>query len=235
MAISVGAQNIQSFKKISLEFLEKHPISEADYSFLTYNSGVKTMSTFQTKFFSNSQVKDVIESITSRSGSSSRLDLALEEAKKLFARGSGSRPQAKKVVVIYTDKEPTGDARGAAAERVGKEMEDGGIQIVVVLLNMTSVPETYEDVTPNRESVIPTHSEENPKKVVDKIDNVLKAGTIKQFGLILRFLYSKMTRLRVVVFFIYLLFFCIINRKLARYHAKANTSQCSDAMNLHYW
>lgn len=191
IAISVGAQNIQSFKKISLEFLEKHPISEADYSFLTYNSGVKTISTFQTKFFSNSQVKDVIESITSRRGSSSRLDLALEEAKKLFARGSGSRPQAKKVVVIYTDKEPTGDAKGAAAERVAKEMGDGGIQIVVVLLNMTSVPETYEDVTPNRESVIPTHSEENPKKVVDKIDNVLKAGTIKQFGLILRFLCSK--------------------------------------------
>ena len=191
IAISVGAQNIQTFKKISLEFLEKHPISEADYSFLTYNSGVKTISTFQTKFFSNSQVKDAVESITSRRGSSSRLDLALEEAKKLFARGSGSRPQAKKVVVIYTDKEPTGDAKGAAAERVAKEMGDGGIQIVVVLLNMTSVPETYEDVTPNRESVIPTHSEENPKKVVDKINSVLKAGTIKQFGLILRFLCSK--------------------------------------------
>ena len=182
VAVSLGAQNMPAFKKISLEFLEKHPISEVGYSFLTYNSGVKTISTFQTKFFSNSQVKDVIESIPSRTGSSSRLDLALEEAKKLFTIASGGRPLAKRVVVIYTDKEPTGDVRGAAAEKIAKEMENGEIQIVVIALNMTAVPETYEVITPNRESVIPTHTKEKPREVVDKIDNVLKAGTFRLDG-----------------------------------------------------
>ena len=176
MAVSVGTQNIPMFTKISLEFLDKHPISETGYSFLTYNSGVKTISTFQTKYSSDSEIKGVIRNILPRAGISSRMDLALAEAKKLFANGSGSRPHAKKVVVIFTDAEPTGDTGGSAAAKVAREMEDEGIQIVAVVLNMSYVPETCELVTPNKESVISTNSSENPKEVVKKIDNVLKEG-----------------------------------------------------------
>ena len=176
MAVSVGTQNIPMFTKISLEFLDKHPISETGYSFLIYNSGVKTISTFQTKYSSDSEIKGVIRNILPRAGISSRLDLALAEAKKLLANGSGSRPQAKKVVVIFTDVEPTRDTGGSAAAKVAREMEDEGIQIVAVVLNMSSVPETCEVVTPNKESVISTNSSENPKEVVKKIDNVLKEG-----------------------------------------------------------
>ena len=176
MAVSVGAQNIPMFTKISIEFLDKHPVSETGYSFLTYNSGVKTISTFQTKYSSDSEIKGVIENILPRAGISSRLDLALAEAKKLLANGFGSRPHAKKVVVIFTDVEPTGDIGGSAAAQVAREMEDEGIQIVAIVLNMNSVPETCEVVTPNKESVISTNSSENPKEVVKKIDNVLKEG-----------------------------------------------------------
>ena len=176
IAVSVGSQNIASFKKISVELLDKHPIRDTGYSFLTYNSGVKTINTFQTKYFSNSQVKNVIENILPRAGVSSRLDLALAKAKQLLTIGSGSRPQAKKVVVIYTDTEPTGDAGGVAAAKTAKAMEAEGIQIIVVVLDMKSVPEVCEVVTPNKESVIPTTGDEDPEKVVEKIDEVLKGG-----------------------------------------------------------
>ena len=177
IAVSIGPQNIPSFKKISLELLDKHPVSETGYGFLTYNAGVTTMKNFQTKFSSDSQVKQIIENqILPRVGISSRLDLALAEAKKLFANGSGSRPHAKKVVVVYTDREPTGDTGGTAAAKLSKDMEEEGIQIVVVVLDMSSVPKTYEVITPNKESVIPTDSGESPKEVVTKIDNLLKEG-----------------------------------------------------------
>ena len=180
IAVSVGSLNLPTFKKISLELLDKHPISETGYSFLTYNSEVKTISNFQTKYSSDSQVKNVIENILPRVGMSSRLDLALAEAKKLFANGSGSRPHAKKVVVVYTDKEPTGDVKGAAAGNTAKEMEDQGIQVIVVLLKMSSVPEVFEIVTPNKESVVPTSGGEDPKAVVKKIDDVLKGGLFNE-------------------------------------------------------
>lgn len=176
IAVSVGAQNTPSFKRISLELLDKHPVSATGYSFLTYNSGVKAINTFQTTYSSNAQVKNVIENIQPRAGVSSRLDLALTEAKKLFANGSGSRPHARKVVVIYTDTEPTGDDGGDAVAKTAKAMEDEGIQIIVVVLNMSSVPQVCEVITPNKESVIPTTDGEDPKEVVKKIDNVLKEG-----------------------------------------------------------
>ena len=163
-----------------MELLDKHPIRDTGYSFLTYNSGVKTINTFQTKYSSNSQVKNVIENILPRAGMSSRLDLALAEAKQLLTNGSGSRPQAKKVVVIYTDTEPTGDAGGVAAAKTAKAMEAEGIQIIVVVLDMKSVPEVCEVVTPNKESVIPTTGDEDPEKVVEKIDEVLKGGMFEQ-------------------------------------------------------
>lgn len=173
IAVSLGARNMPHFRKISLELLDKHPISKRGYSFLTYNSGVKTINTFQKTYSSDSQVKSVIENLPSRVGSTSRLDLALAEAKMLFTNGSGSRPHAKKVVVIYTDQEQTGD--DAAAE-ISKAMEGEGIQVIVVVLNTRYVPPFCEVVTPNKDSCIPTTTDEEPNEVVGKIDNVLKQG-----------------------------------------------------------
>lgn len=174
IAVSLNAQNMPYFRKMSLELLDKHPISEAGYSFLTYNSRVRTVNTFQKKYSSDSQVKSVIKKLPSRVGRTSRLDLALAEAKKLFANGSGSRPHAKKVVIIYTDQDQTGDA---AAGKTSKAMEAEGIQIIFVVLKMRYVPPICEVVTPNKESCIPTTTEE-PKKTVNKIDEVLKKGML---------------------------------------------------------
>jgi len=162
------------FRKMSLELLDKHPIGETAYSFLTYNSRVKTVNTLRKKYSSDSQVKSVIENLSSRVGRTSRIDLALAEAKKLFANGSGSRPHAKKVVIIYTDQDQTGDD---AAGKTSKAMEAEGIQIIFVVLKMRYVPSICEVVTPNKESCIPTTKEE-PKKTVDKIDEVLKKGML---------------------------------------------------------
>ena len=175
IAVSLDAQNMPYFRKISLELLDKNPISKTGYSFLTYNSRVKTVNTFQKKYSSDSEVKSVIEKLPSRVGSASRLDLALVEAQKLFANGSGSRPHARKVVIIYTDQDQTGDA---AAGKTSKAMEAGGIQIIFVVLKMRYVPRICEEVTPNKESCIPTTKEE-PKKTIDKIDKVLKGGTFR--------------------------------------------------------
>ena len=163
------------FRRISLELLDRHPISNTGYSFLTYNSGVRRIRTFQRKFSSDSQVKSVIEKLPSRLGFRSRLDLALADAKKLFASGLGSRPHARKVVVIYTDQEQTGSDAAAAAE-ISKAMEAEGIQIIVVLLNMRNIPPICEVITPNKISIIPLKPDEGPKKGVDKIDEVLKGG-----------------------------------------------------------
>lgn len=173
IAVSLGAENMPSFREISLELLNNHPISRTGYSFLTYNSGVKTINTFKQKFSSDSQVKNIIENLPSRVGLSSRLDLALAEAKKLFSNGSGSRPHAKKVVVIYTDQDQTGDT--AAATELSKVMEAEGIQIIVVVLDMVNPPPICEVVAPNKESVI-LIIDEGPKEVVDKIDKVLTEG-----------------------------------------------------------
>ena len=175
IAVSLSAQNMPYFRKISLELLDKHPISETGYSFLTYKSRVKTVNTFQKKYSSDSQVKSVIEKLPSRVGRTSRLDLALAEAKKLFANGSGSRPHANKVVIIYTDQDQTGDA---AAGKTSKAMEGEGIQVIFVVLKMRYIPSICEVVTPNKESCIPTTKEE-PKKTVDKIDEVLKKGMLE--------------------------------------------------------
>ena len=174
IAVSLNTQNMPYFRKIALELLDKHAISETGYSFLTYNSRVKTINTFRKKYSSDSQVKSVIEKLPSRVGRTSRLDLALAEVKKLFANGSGSRPHARKVVIIFTDQDQTGDD---AADKTSKAMLAEGIQIIFVVLKMRYLPPICEVVTPNKESCIPTKKEE-PKKTVDKIDDVLKKGML---------------------------------------------------------
>lgn len=175
IAVSVGLRNMPFFKKMGIELLDRYPISRAAYSFLTYNSGIRRVHTFQRKFSSDSQVKAVVQNLPARLGSRARLDLALVEAKKLFTVGSGSRPHARKVVVIYTDREQTGSDTAAAA-KTSKEMEKEGIQIIVILLNMRNVPPICGVVTPNKISIIPSKPEEGPKVGVDKINEVLKEG-----------------------------------------------------------
>lgn len=175
--VSVGLRNMPFFKKIGIELLDRYPISKTAYSFLTYNSVIRRVHTFQTKFSSDSQVKAVMKNLPARLGSRARLDVALLEAQKLFAEGSGSRPHARKVVVVYTDREQTGSDLAAAA-KISKEMEQEGVQIIVVLLSMSNIPPICEVVTPNKISVIPTKPEEGPKEGVDKIDEVLKEGIL---------------------------------------------------------
>ena len=180
IAVSVGPQNLAAFKGISKELVNRNPTSKTGYSIMVYNSGVTTLITFKDKLSSDDQMKSLIDRVPPRVGFVSRLDRALEEAKNLFANGSGSRPHAKKVLIIYTDTTPTVDED--AVVKNSKSLEADGIHIIVVVLNMRSVPEACGVIAPNIKSVVPARRDKDPKDVTDMIDEALKTGV---FGRVL--------------------------------------------------
>lgn len=82
-----------------------HPSSETKYGLIIFSDYPSTKKFFTEEYPNDEVLKRLIDSIPKSSGGSV-LEKALGEAKKVFAKGG--RPEAKKVLVVFTDTEPTG-------------------------------------------------------------------------------------------------------------------------------
>ena len=101
------------------------------------------------------------------------LDQALEAAKILF-EGDGVRENAKKVLVVLTDKSSGLDEsqlRSAASELEGKEVE-----VIAVSIGDESDANELAYITPHTGNIIDAPVDENPDKLSSEILNLILTG-----------------------------------------------------------
>lgn len=114
IAIStVGTYAQESFsqvKDVVKELVDNHPLSSTKYGVIIYSDSPSTKASFSDDYPSDDDFKRLIDSIP-RSSGGSVMEKALGEAKKMF--DSGSRENAKKVLVIFTDEASTGRLKTA--------------------------------------------------------------------------------------------------------------------------
>lgn len=104
------------------------------------------------------------------------LQRALEEAKKLFD-SEPKRPDAKKVIVVITDKKST--SRPEDVKKSFIPLEEGDVIVVPVAVGSSGDPNELERITSNRGYLIKTERELDPDVTAEQImDKVLK-GILK--------------------------------------------------------
>lgn len=110
-------------------------------------------------------MKAYIEAL-SRDPSGALINKALEEANRVF-KDPGVRPNAKKVLVIITDRRSgvsLDDIRTAA-----KPLSDGGIDVIPVAIGNEVRKNELEPCTTDEENVIAVPTTESPQSLADKI------------------------------------------------------------------
>ena len=101
------------------------------------------------------------------------LDQALEATKILF-EGDGVRENAKKVLVVLTDKSSSMDEsrlRSVASELEGKEVE-----VIAVSIGDESDANELAHITPHTGNIIDARIDENPDKLSSEILNLILTG-----------------------------------------------------------
>ena len=104
------------------------------------------------------------------------LQRALEEAKKLFD-SEPKRPDAKKVIVVITDKKST--SRPEDVKKAFIPLEEGGVTVVPVAVGPSADPNELERITSNRGYLIKTERELDPDVTAEQIMEKVLKGILK--------------------------------------------------------
>lgn len=123
--------------------------------------------TFKQGIGEQQRLKDAIDSAPT-SSRGSQLDKGLEEAGKLFGKGSGVRREAESVLVIITDKRSTGD--NDRAKEVAMNLAKNGVKIITVAIGNQPDLSNLAIVTPSKENVLnATREGDAPAKIAEGI------------------------------------------------------------------
>lgn len=182
-------ENFQQMKDIIETMIDKYGTSRLQYAVITFGNVPRTAISFNGASRGDEALKRLVNSIRKSSGG--RLDKALEEAKLLFeARG---RPNAKRVVVVITDKKSESSAE--SVKNQGKVLENNNIKVVPVLLGKESDANELRKTTPNKENLVPVDEGDDPVVTAEIILRKAIEGNLL-FGLVfLRLVYLSCTLL----------------------------------------
>lgn len=159
--------------------IDKYGTSRLQYAVITFGNVPRTAISFNGASRGDEALKRLVDSIRRSSGA--RLDKALEEAKLLFeAKG---RPNAKRVLVVITDKKSESSAE--SVKNQGKVLENNNIKVVPVLLGKESDADELRKTTPNKENIVPVDEGDDPVVTAEII--LLKAiqGNLFFIGLVI--------------------------------------------------
>ena len=173
-------ENFQQMKDIIKAMIERYGTSRIKYAVITFGNVATTrISLNDAASLDDEALKDLVDSVRKSSGA--LLDKALEQAKSLFEMQG--RPDAKRILVVITDKKSGSSLNGL--ERQAKSLEDDDIKVIPVALGKESdVPELVK-TTPNKENLIDVDEGDNPEMTCEVIlRKALKGNpcTCKRFG-----------------------------------------------------
>lgn len=164
--------NFKKMKDTIKEFIDRfgaHGI--VHYSLLTFGDPPTVHLKFSNKLANSTALKVLIEGVPKPSKGAA-LAKALNEAKMLFSPADGGRADAKKILVVMTDKES--DSSSEVVMKVSKQLDDEGIRVIAVALGDEDNLREVETIVPIKEDAIKPNNTDEPKDIANKIiDNIL--------------------------------------------------------------
>lgn len=182
VAFAISATAFQSdanFKKMQdtiKEFVDRLGVhGKVHYALLTFGEPPTTHLQFGNKSASLTALKDLIEKVPLPSKEAA-LDKALSTAKMLFIPAAGGRVDAKKILVIMTDRES--DSSREDAMKSSKQVTDEGIRVIAVPLGDEDNVNEVKTIVSIKEDVIKPNITDEPRDIADKIIDTILDGEL---------------------------------------------------------
>ena len=178
-----AADTFQRIKDTLNAIVEEYGVSgRIRYGLVTFGRDATQKLSFSEEISDINSLKAKIR-FTQRPFGEPDLQRALEEAKKLFD-SDPKRPDAKKVIVVITDKKST--SRPEDVKKAFIPLEEEGVTVVPVAVGSSADPNELERITSNRGYLIKTERELDPDVTAEQIMEMVLKGILKgsrQLGL----------------------------------------------------
>lgn len=171
---SDASKNFAKMKSVINSIIDQYSIRRIKYGVVVYGNNAKTVIDFQQVFSKEDDLKQYLSTVTPAAVGSS-LDKGLAEGEQLFASG-GARPNARKVLVVFTDKKSTGDEQMALTE--AKELRDQGIKVIAIALGSESDVAELKDVATDGRHVIPAKKTDDSDELAGEVMELAFKGTV---------------------------------------------------------
>ena len=171
---SDASKNFAKMKSVINSIIDHYSISRIKYGVVVYGNNARTVIDFQRVFPKEDDLKQYISSVTLATVGSS-LEKGLAQGEQLFASG-GARPNARKVLVVFTDKKSNGNEQMAQAE--AKELRDQGIKVIAVALGSESDVAELKDVATDGRHVIRAKKTDDSDKLAVEVMELAFKGTV---------------------------------------------------------
>ena len=167
-------KNFDKMKSVINSIVDQYSISRVRYGVVVYGDDAKTSIGFQQVFPKDEDLKRYLATVVPASGGSS-LETGLKEGKEMF-RSRGVRPNARKVLVVFTDKKSTGDEQ--MAKDAAQELKDQGIKVIAVALGSESDLTELKDVATDGRHVIPAKKTDDSEELANEVMELAFKGTL---------------------------------------------------------
>lgn len=168
-----ATKNFDKMKSVINAIVDQYSISRVRYGVVVYGDEAKTSIRFQQVFRNEEDLLRYLAAVKPASGGSS-LEKGLEEDKELFI-SSATRPKARKVLVVFTDKKSTGDE--VKAKTIAEELKDQGIKVIGVGLGSESDLTELKDVATDGRHVIPAKTTDDSGDLANEVMTLAFEGT----------------------------------------------------------
>ena len=169
-----ASKNFDKMKSVINSIVDQYSISRIKYGVVVYGNDARTVLGFQQVFSKGGDLKQYLTTISPASGGSS-LEKGLVEGKELF-ESRGARPNARKVLVVFTDKKSTGDDQMAQA--AAKDLKEQGIKVITIGLGRESDTKELKYIATDGRHVIPAKKTDDSDELGGEIMVLAFKGTI---------------------------------------------------------
>ena len=171
---SDAGKNFAKMKSVINSIIAQYSISRIKYGVVVYGNDAKTVIDFQQVFPNEDDLKLYLSTAIPATGGSS-LERGLAKGEQLFASG-GTRPNARKVLVVFTDKKSTGNEQMAQAEV--KQLRDQGIKVIAIALGSESDVAELKDVATDGRHVILAKKTDDSDELAGEVMELAFKGTL---------------------------------------------------------
>ena len=174
---SDASKNFDKMKSVIDSIVDQYSISRIRYGVVVYGDEAKTVIGFQQVFPKGADLKRYLSTVVPASGGSS-LEKGLAEGQELFESG-GARPNARKILVVFTDKKSTGDEQMAQA--AAKKLKDQDIKVIAIGLGSESDLAELKDVATDGRHVIPAKKTDDSDELAGEVMTLVFRGNMIVF------------------------------------------------------
>lgn len=172
--VSAQASNSFSYMKdVIMDIMQNYSTNLIHYAVVLYGDEPSVVLKFSDGVTDPDQLVNLMRSAPDVPGDSA-LDKALHKAKQLFIEDDGVRPGARKVLVVITDDNSSGD--NEAEKGIANDLTDKLVTIITVAVGDDVDQKDLEGLTPTDGDSLNTTTDESPGETGKQIIQTILKG-----------------------------------------------------------